>query len=132
MTCKEKMKTLYPRMDYGDLNRLFKEYCPEQFFGLEEPVYCVGEGDGCDTCWEREIPEETKEKPMIESIEHNCNDCVHQDVCKHMNEFLAAKQTLVDACAYVGNKTSIKLLDIPCVKTVSLQCKFYRKEVTTR
>lgn len=67
-----------------------------------------------------------------EKIEHTCAECAHQDVCKHMNEFLAAKQAIVDTYVIIGDKTNIKLLDIPCIKAVGLQCKFYRKDVKTR
>ena len=68
----------------------------------------------------------------VEKIEHTCAECAHQDVCKHMTEFLAAKQAIVDTCVIIGDKTNVKLLDIPCIKAVGLQCKFYRKDVKTR
>lgn len=128
MTCREKWEMDHPRGEF-----LPQHSCPWQYKYLDPPEYC-GElrSDTCERCWDREIPEEPKkEKTMIESIEHTCADCVHQDVCKHMNEFLAAKQAIVDTYVVIGDKTHVKMLDIPCIKAVGLQCKFYRKDVKT-
>lgn len=57
MTCKEKLKTLYP--DYESvLNKLMEEVCPESFDIANDPDYCLSCDDSCIKCWNREIPEE--------------------------------------------------------------------------
>lgn len=128
----EQARLEHPEWDYDELALFIDTTCPSDWVTPPDNCYPY-EQRNCIKCWNREIPEEPKrEKTMIDPIEHTCADCIHQDVCKHMNEFLAAKQTIVDTEVAIRDKTSVKLLNIPCIKAVGLQCKFYRKDVKTR
>lgn len=64
MTCREKWKNAYPELTFDVLN----DHCPWHYGYLDEPDYCTPGPDItiCNRCWDREIPEETKEeeKPM--------------------------------------------------------------------
>lgn len=131
MTCREK----WENANHGLAFDILTEHCPWHYGYLDQPYYCTNgdDTDLCSCCWDREIPEEPKkEKTMIEPIEHTCADCVHQDVCKHMSEFMAVKQTIADMYVVINGKTQVKLFNVPCVKAIGLQCKFYRKDVKTR
>ena len=63
MTCKDKLKEIYP--DYESvLDKLIEHVCPEEYAIAEDPDYCLGREDGCERCWNREIPEESE--PVFE------------------------------------------------------------------
>lgn len=133
MTYMEQARLEHPEWDDDKLALFIDTTCPSDW--LTPPDNCYPyEQRNCIKCWNREIPQETKKETRVmnEPIEHTCAECVHQDVCKHMNEFLAAKQKIVDTYVVIGDKTQVKLLSIPCIKAIGLQCKFYTKDVKTR
>jgi hypothetical protein len=55
MTCKEKLKELYPDYDSA-INHIINESCPDNFDLLDDPTDCAPLTDACARCWDREIP----------------------------------------------------------------------------
>lgn len=55
MTCKEKLKELYPDYDSA-INHIMNESCPENFGLLDDPEDCAPLTEACTRCWDREIP----------------------------------------------------------------------------
>ena len=54
MTCKEKLKEMYP--DYESvINILLDHICPEEYSLADEPEFCLRCDDSCKQCWDREI-----------------------------------------------------------------------------
>ena len=58
MTWREKFELEHPSM-----LRKMTEYCPCDFDYMEDPPFCTSLG--CSQCWDREIPEETKEETKL-------------------------------------------------------------------
>lgn len=55
MTCREKLKELYPDYD-STINHIINESCPENFGLLDDPKDCAPMTEACTKCWDREIP----------------------------------------------------------------------------
>lgn len=55
MTCKEKLKELYPDYDSA-INHIINESCPDDFDLPDDPTDCAPLTDACARCWDREIP----------------------------------------------------------------------------
>lgn len=60
--------------------------------------------------------------------ETQCSSCIHREVCALKNDFL-------EACAAISNFTYtydkdgsiVRISDVPFIKPVELQCKYYHK-----
>lgn len=88
MTCREKLKLIHPNMEAGDINVFVRHFCPDRLFGIEDPEYCIGENrDGeCGRCWDREIPEETKEETKLIYAHTDISGENNQSVIKDSGE----------------------------------------------
>ena len=67
MTCKDKFAIDYPDCDI--------EYsCPSDCNYLSRPDYCCDGADNsiCETCWERELPEEPKGSEPVSDLKETC------------------------------------------------------------
>lgn len=78
MTCIEKYMREHPD-ELDPATALLKDIgCPEDYGYMDEPDYCCTSDDGCERCWNREIPEgneesmtESKPCPFCEEKEKN-------------------------------------------------------------
>lgn len=53
-----------------------------------------------------------------------CSNCMHINVCKHMNDFLAIRKVIEDAT--IVDKGIVKHIeDIECVSAVTITCRHY-------
>ena len=92
--------------------------CPEDYGYLPDPDFCMNGYDPCcKKCWDREIPEETKEEKedcMSEcSMKIQCNNCTHEEVC-------CLKGTLLDT------KNELEHIEIPAfLHPIKLECTHY-------
>lgn len=88
MTCREKLKLIHPNMEAGDINAFVRHFCPDRLFDIEDPEYCTGENrDGeCGKCWDREIPEETKEENKLIYAHTDISGENNQSVIKDSGE----------------------------------------------
>lgn len=70
MTCSEKLKSDHPRWTIDDIQTTIFDECPNHYGYLDRPNYCdSGRKDTtCEKCWNREIPEDKKEKKEMPLI----------------------------------------------------------------
>ena len=111
--------------------------CPDLYEYLPKPHYCYDRprpcGSRCTECWDREIPEETKEEKencMSECCKETmCTTCVHQDICSVKEKFLDAQKAVDGLVIYDklpdGKLGHVKLRDIGFIKPVELVCIHY-------
>ena len=139
MTAREKLAIEYPeQIDYLELGGCMG--CPEDYGYLPDPDFCMIGCDQygdlferCKKCWDREIPEETKEekeKNMSECCKETmCTTCVHQDICSVKEKFLDAQKAVDGLIVYDklpdGKLGQAKLRDIGFIKPVELVCIHY-------
>lgn len=65
--------------------------------------------------------------------ETQCTTCVHREVCAFKSDFLTAQETVDRLDISTGDKTFVRLCDIPFICPVELKCRFYmKKEPTVR
>lgn len=134
MTCREKWENAHPGLKFD----LIGIRCPWHYGYLGEPEYCthVSAINICNRCWDREIPEEPKkkeEKTMNNTNIMLCTNCIHRDVCKNDEEFKIVQLAITSMKIDLGGDNNIvRLCDIPYIKPVELQCKYFRKEVNVR
>ena len=114
--------------------------CPEDYGYLPDADFCTNNYDRygdlferCKKCWDREIPEETKEEKencMSECCKETmCTTCIHQDVCSLKGKFLDAQKAVDGLVVYdelpTGPLGQVKLRDIGFIKPVELECIHY-------
>lgn len=62
-----------------------------------------------------------------------CTTCMHRAVCKNTEEFRIAQLAIANMKVDLGGDNNVvRLCDIPYIKPVELQCKYFRKETITR
>lgn len=98
--------------------------CPEDYGYLPDADFCTNSYDRygdlferCRKCWDREIPEETKEEKENDMSECckkiQCNDCIHEEVCCLKGAFL-------------DTQNEINHIDIPAfLHPIKLECTHY-------
>lgn len=134
MTAREKLAIEYPEK-LDDLEPGGCMGCPEDYGYLPDADFCINcYGDvfeRCKKCWDREIPEETKEEKencMSECCKETmCTTCIHQDICSVKEKFLDAQKAVDGLIAYDELPTGrqVKLRDISFIKPVELVCIHY-------
>lgn len=60
--------------------------------------------------------------------ETQCTYRVHREVCAFKKDFLTAQEQVTTMMVSLGDKTTIRLCDIPFIVPVDLHCKFYRAD----
>ena len=139
MTAREKLAIEYPeQLDDVEPGGCLK--CPEDYGYLPKPDFCMSGDDRygdlferCKKCWDREIPEETKEEKencMPECCKETmCTTCIHQDICSVKEKFLDAQKAVDGLVVYDklpdGKLGQVKLRDIGFIKPVELACIHY-------
>lgn len=127
MTAREKLAMEHPEK-LDDLEPGGCMGCPENYGYLPDPDFCENDYDDystrferCKKCWDREIPEETKEEK-----ETVCARCIHQDICSVKEKFLDAQKAVNELIVYDklpdGKTGQVKLCDIGFIKPVELAC----------
>ena len=139
MTAREKLAIEHPEK-LDDLEPGGCMGCPEDYGYLPDADFCVNncdrygdEFERCKKCWNREIPEETKEEKencMSECYKETmCTTCIHQDVCSLKEKFLDAQKAVDGLVVYDklpdGKLGQVKLRDIGFIKPVELACIHY-------
>lgn len=139
MTAREKLTIEHPEK-LDDLEPGGCMGCPEDYGYLPDPDFCTSnydrygdEFERCKKCWDREIPEETKEEKencMSECCKETmCTTCMHQDVCSLKGKFLDAQKAVDGLVVYdelpTGLLGQVKLRDIGFIKPVELECIHY-------
>ena len=139
MTAREKLAIEYPEQ-LDDVEPGGCLGCPEDYGYLPNADFCKSGDDRygdlferCKKCWDREIPEETKEEKencMSECCKETmCTTCVHQDVCSLKGKFLDAQKAVDGLIVYdelpTGLLGQVKLRDIGFIKPVELECVHY-------
>lgn len=139
MTAREKLAIEYPEQ-FDDLEPGGCIGCPEDYGYLPDFEFCTNNYDRygdlferCKKCWDREIPEETKEEKencMPEYYKETmCTTCIHQDVCSLKGKFLDAQKAVDGLIVYdelpTGLLGQVKLRDIGFIKSVELECIHY-------
>ena len=115
--------------------------CPEDYGYLPNADFCKSGDDRygdlferCKKCWDREIPEETKEEKEKNMFKRSCEEtmcttCIHQDVCSLKGKFLDAQKAVDGLVVYdelpTGLLGQVKLRDIGFIKPVELECIHY-------
>ena len=61
---------------------------------------------------------------MINYDGTKCNNCIHSDVCKFKDEYLASLDHVADLKLYYY-ESIIQLENCPWAKPIKLECKFY-------
>ena len=123
MTAREKLAIEYPNQ-LDDVEPGGCIGCPNDYGYLPDFEFCKN-NDGrhgdlferCKKCWDREIPEETKEEKenvMSEcSMKIQCNNCIHEEIC-------CLKGTLLDT------KNELEHVEIPAfLHPIKLECTHY-------
>ena len=115
MTAREKLAIEHPEK-LNDLEPGGCMGCPEDYGYLPDADFCTS-NDGCQKCWDREIPEEMKEEKenrMSEcSMKIQCNNCIHEEVC-----------CLKGSILYTKNE--IEYIEIPAfLHPIKLECTHY-------
>lgn len=66
MTCREKLKELYPDWDELQIDKAMEEDCPDLYMDIEKPEYCYARIGRryCTGCWQREVPEKITPKTI--------------------------------------------------------------------
>ena len=129
MTAREKLAMEYPEQ-LDDVEPGGCLGCPEDYGYLPNADFCKS-GDNqygdlferCKKCWDREIPEEMKdekENRMPEySMEIQCNNCIHEEVC-------CLKGSLLDT------NNELKHIEIPAfLYPIKLECTHYNPKNRT-
>ena len=139
MTAREKLAMEYPEQ-LDDVEPGGCLGCPEDYGYLPNADFCKSGDDRygdlferCKKCWDREIPEETKEEKencMSECCKETmCTTCIHQDVCSLKGKFLDAQKAVDGLIVYdelpTGLLGQVKLRDIGFIKPVELECIHY-------
>lgn len=139
MTAREKLTVEHPEK-LDDLEPGGCIGCPEDYGYLPDADFCTNNYDQysdlferCKKCWDREIPEETKEEKencMSECCKETmCTTCIHQDVCSLKGKFLDAQKAVDGLIVYdelpTGLLGQVKLRDIGFIKPVELECIHY-------
>ena len=139
MTAREKLTVEHPEK-LDDLEPGGCMGCPEDYGYLLDADFCTNNYDRygdlferCKKCWDREIPEETKEEKencMSECCkEIMCTTCIHQDICSVKEKFLDAQKAVDGLVVYDklpdGKLGHVKLCDIGFIKPVELACIHY-------
>ena len=137
MTAREKLAIEYPEK-LDDVEPGGCLGCPEDYGYLPDADFCKNSQYGdlferCKKCWDREIPEETKEEKencMSECCKETmCTTCIHQDVCSLKGKFLDAQKAVDGLVVYdelpTGLLGQVKLRDIGFIKPVELECVHY-------
>ena len=139
MTAREKLTVEHPEK-LDDLEPGGCMGCPEDYGYLPDADFCTNNYDRygdlferCKKCWDREIPEETKEEKencMSECCKETmCTTCIHQDVCSLKGKFLDAQKAVDGLIVYdelpTGLLGQVKLRDIGFIKPVELECIHY-------
>ena len=139
MTAREKLVMEHPeKLDDLELGGCMG--CPEDYGYLLDADFCMSGVDRygdlferCKKCWDREIPEETKdemENRMSECCKETmCTTCIHQDICSLKGKFLDAQKAVDGLIVYdelpTGLLGQVKLRDIGFIKPVELECIHY-------
>ena len=137
MTAREKLAIEYPEK-LDDVEPGGCLGCPEDYGYLPDADFCTNcYGDlfeRCKICWDREIPEETKEEKEKNMFKRSCEEtmcttCIHQDVCSLKGKFLDAQKAVDGLVVYdelpTGLLGQVKLRDIGFIKPVELECVHY-------
>lgn len=139
MTAREKLTIEYPEQ-LDDLEPGGCVGCPDDYGYLPDFDFCTNNYDRygdlferCKKCWDREIPEETKEEKenrMSECCKETmCTTCIHQDICSVKEKFLDAQKAVDGLVVYDklpdGKLGQVKLHDIGFIKPVELSCIHY-------
>ena len=137
MTAREKLAIEHPEK-LDDLEPGGCMGCPEDYGYLPDADFCTNcYGDvfeRCKKCWDREIPEETKEEKEKNMFKRSCEEtmcttCIHQDVCSLKGKFLDAQKAVDGLVVYdelpTGLLGQVKLRDIGFIKPVELECIHY-------
>ena len=139
MTAREKLAIEYPEQ-LDDVEPGGCLGCPEDYGYLPNADFCKSGDDQygdlferCKKCWDREIPEETKEEKencMSECCKETmCTTCIHQDICSVKEKFLDAQKAVDGLVVYNkrpdGKLGEVKLRDIGFIKPVDLECIHY-------
>lgn len=143
MTAREKLTIEYPEQ-LDDVEPGGCIGCPNDYGYLPDAEFCKIHNDDdddqygdlferCKKCWDREIPEETKEEKencMSEYCKETmCTTCIHQDVCSLKGKFLDAQKAVDGLIVYdelpTGLLGQVKLRDIGFIKPVELECIHY-------
>ena len=139
MTAREKLAIEHPEK-LDDLEPGGCMGCPEDYGYLPDADFCTNNYDRygdlferCKRCWDREIPEETKEEKenrMSECCKETmCTTCIHQDICSLKEKFLDAQKAVNGLVVYDklpdGKLGQVKLRDIGFIKPVELACIHY-------
>ena len=129
MTAREKLAIEYPEQ-LDDVEPGGCLGCPEDYGYLPNADFCKSGDDRygdlferCKKCWNREIPEETKEEKencMPEySMKIQCNNCIHEEVC-------CLKGSLLDTM------NELKHVEIPAfLHPIKLECTHYNPKNRT-
>ena len=129
MTAREKLAMEHPEK-LDDVEPGGCLGCPEDYGYLPNADFCKS---GVKKCWDREIPEETKEEKencMSECYKETmCTTCIHQDICSVKEKFLDAQKAVDGLVVYDklpdGKLGQVKLRDIGFIKPVELACIHY-------
>ena len=139
MTAREKLAMEHPEK-LDDVEPGGCLGCPEDYGYLPNADFCKSGDDQygglferCKKCWDREIPEETKEEKencMSECYKETmCTTCIHQDICSVKEKFLDAQKAVDGLVVYDklpdGKLGQVKLRDIGFIKPVELECVHY-------
>lgn len=139
MTAREKLAMEHPEQ-LDDVEPGGCLGCPEDYGYLPNADFCKSGDDRygdlferCKKCWDREIPEETKEEKencMPECCKETmCTTCIHQDICSVKEKFLDAQKAVDGLVVYDklpdGKLGQVKLHDIGFIKPVELACIHY-------
>ena len=139
MTAREKLAIEYPEQ-LDDVEPGGCIGCPNDYGYLPDFEFCTNNDDRhgdlferCKKCWDREIPEETKEEKencMPECCKETmCTTCIHQDICSVKEKFLDAQKAVDGLVVYDklpdGKLGQVKLRDIGFIKPVELACIHY-------
>ena len=140
MTAREKLTMEHPEK-LDDLEPGGCMGCPEDYGYLLDPDFCMNGCDRygdvferCKKCWDREIPEETKEEKEKNMFKRSCEEtmcttCIHQDICSLKGKFLDAQKAVDGLVVYdelpTGLLGQVKLRDIGFIKPVELECVHY-------
>ena len=136
MTAREKLAMEYPeRINHKSCGGCTG--CPDHYDYLHCAPFCeikrYPSEANCANCWDREIPEETKEEKenfMSECCKETmCTTCIHQDICSVKEKFLDAQKAVDGLVVYDklpdGKLGQVKLRDIGFIKPVELACIHY-------
>ena len=139
MTALEKLRSDYPEFADKGVDYIVENLCTDTRGCLEAPEYCPLGGMfswseweiRCRKCWNREIPEEEKEKDMIQDTTAQCHNCNHNTVCKFKDDLAEAGKAFdkIIGEVTIEDGSNLKVIDLDFIYPVELKCK-YRSSVT--